>query len=59
MAIVIAFIIIVAGYVGYHASQDAGYEKEADAHSILPESQIHSYKFSQMIQIEPDQIIIR
>ena len=59
MAIVIAFIIVVAGYVGYHASQDVGYEKEADAHSILPESQIHSYEFSQMIQIKPDQITIR
>lgn len=44
MGIVIAFIIIVARYVGYHASQDAGYEKEADAHGILPESQIHSYE---------------
>lgn len=59
MGIVIAFIIIVAGYVGYHASQDAEYEKEADAHSILPKSQIHSYEFQQMIQLKPDQIALR
>ena len=37
MAIVIGFIIVVAGYVGFHASQ---VEPEAGGHDISPELEI-------------------
>ena len=55
MGIVIAFIIIVAGYVGYHASQNVPLEGEA--HSILPELQIHSLENLQIIPLKSDQTI--
>lgn len=37
IGIVIAFIIIVAGYVGYHASQQ---EPEAGGYDISPELEV-------------------
>ena len=53
MAIVIAFIIVVGAYVGYHASQvpDTG-----EAHNIEIEPQIHSYEL-QINEIKKEPIV--
>ncbi|MDH3502262.1 MAG: hypothetical protein OEL69_07135 [Nitrosopumilus sp.] len=53
MGIVIAFIIITAVYVGYHASQTS--TPEVKGHSIDLDPQIDSFEVSQEIQLKTDQ----
>ncbi|MEK9681886.1 MAG: hypothetical protein VW081_03270 [Nitrosopumilus sp.] len=45
MAIVIGFIIVVAGYVGYHASQAP---PEAGGHDISPELEVFNTETKSM-----------
>lgn len=57
MGIVIAFIIIVAAYIGYYASQDV--QPEGETHGILLEPQTHSFEAAQIVKVKVDQAIIR
>lgn len=54
MGIVIAFIIVVAGFVGYHASQDV--PEYAEEHNISSELDILDANITHPIQ---KQIIIK
>ena len=59
MALVIAALIITAGYVGYHAWQDSLHE-EPEKHSIPTESQNIQTEFHQSVfqsKIDPNILI--